>query len=447
VSRLPIRVRLTVAFAVAMAIVLAAMALFVYLRVGSALLASVDQTLRSQATEATSHARRGERDLVDRDVGGGTTLAQLLDAHGRPLSSSPPALAPLASPAEAQRAAGGASMARTVALTRPGGNWRVLIVPAGGRVVAVARSLAPREESLRRLLRELLFASPLALLVAAGAGYWLAAAALRPVEAMRRRAAAVSASERASLPVPPARDEIARLAETLNEMLARLHASFEHERRFVADASHELRTPLALLRAELEVTLRRPRTAAELEAALRSAAEEAERLSRLAEELLLIARAEGDALPLQRKPVAVAALLSRVADRFDGRARALGRSLEVEESSAVVDVDAERVLQALGNLLENALRYGAGTVVVHALERDGVVEVHVVDSGTGFPREFLPRAFDRFSRGDESRTGGGTGLGLSIVELVAAAHGGRAGAANTPGGGADVWIELPADRD
>jgi two-component system, OmpR family, sensor kinase len=444
VSRLPIRVRLTLAFSLVMAVVLAAMAGFVYLRVGGALLASVDQTLRSQAAEAKAHARDGGGDLVDHDVGGGTTLAQVLDVQGRVLSSTPSGLRPLAAPADARRAAAGASVVRSLELDRPAGEWRVLVVPGGdGRIVAVARTLSPRDESLHRLLRELLLASPLALLLAAGAGYWLAAAALRPVEAMRRRAAAVSASEPAALPVPRARDEIARLAETLNEMLARLHSSFEHERRFVADASHELRTPLALLRAELEVALRRPRSARELEAALRSAAEETERLSRLAEDLLLIARADSGVLPIRREPLTVGELLAVVVDRFAGRASALGRTLEAEPSSAVVHADPERLGQALGNLVENALRHGAGIVTLFARERGGSLELHVLDAGGGFPPEFLPLAFDRFSRGEESRAGGGSGLGLSIVALIAAGHGGRAGAVNAPGGGADVWIELP----
>ena len=156
-----------------------------------------------------------------------------------------------------------------------------------------------RDESLERLRRELLLGSPLALLLATIAGYLLAGAALRPVEAMRRKASAISAQTPGSrLPVPSARDEVSRLAETLNDMLERLETAFEHERRFVADASHELRTPLALLRTELELALRHPRSREELEDALRSAAEETERLTALAADLLLIARADQGAVPI-----------------------------------------------------------------------------------------------------------------------------------------------------
>ena len=441
-SRLPIRVRLTLTFGVVMAAVLAAMVVFVYLRVGGALLASVDQTLRSQAAEAVSNVQRGEPRLTDRDVAGGTTLAQLLTPAGAVVRSTPIGLAPLAH----LRVPPGGSVYRSISLHAPEGDWRVLAVrPRGAsNVVVVARSLEPREESLHRLFRELLFAAPLALLLACGAGYALASAALGPVEAMRRRAASVTATTPSPLPVPRSRDEISRLAETLNEMLDRLHASLEHERRFVADASHELRTPLALLRTELELALRRPRSAAELEEALRSAAEETERLTRLAEDLLLIARGDRASLPLRRECVAADDILAVVAGRFARRAETTGTTIRIEPSDLAVDADPERLAQATGNLVDNALTYGGRTIVLRAQLHGGRVELHVLDDGPGFPEEFLGRAFDRFSRADDARGGGGAGLGLSIVALIGAAHGGGASVANRPDGGADAWIAVPA---
>jgi signal transduction histidine kinase len=443
-SRLPIRVRLTLGFAVAMAVVLAGMGLLVYVRVGGALLSSVDQTLRSQAVEAAARAHE-EHSLVDPDAAGGATLAQLLDARGRIVRTSRPGLVPLLGPRDARTVAAGSQVLRSITLKLPQGDWRVVAVPArdGTGAVVVARSLEPREETLTRLFRELLIAGPLALLLASLAGYALAAAALRPVEAMRRRAAAVTAAAPGRLPVPRAKDEVSRLATTLNDMLARLQGAFEHERRFVSDASHELRTPLALLRTELELALRRPRSQAELELALRSAAEETERLSRLAEDLLLIARADQGALPIRRERVAAAEVLAPVAARFATRARQLGRTVRTDETDALIEADPERVEQALGNLVDNALAYGSGAVVLSARERDDVVELHVVDDGPGFPDGFVGRAFDRFSRADQARSRGGTGLGLSIVDMIARAHGTEAGAANRPGGGADVWLAVP----
>jgi len=282
------------------------------------------------------------------------------------------------------------------------------------------------------------------LLLAALAGYGLAAAALRPVEAMRVRAQAISGSTPAArLPQPAARDEISRLAETLNEMLDRLQAAVEHERRFVADASHELRTPLALLRTELEVALRRPRTREALEDALRSASEETERLTRLAEDLLLIARSDAGELPLRRERVPAAEVLDVVVRRFQPLAARRGRTLDlVDPDGIVLDADPVRLEQALGNLVDNALAYGSGTVRLSATPAGRLVELHVSDDGPGFPRGFLPEAFERFSRPDDSRSGAGSGLGLSIVDLIAEAHGGHAGARNRTEGGADVWLAV-----
>ena len=196
--------------------------------------------------------------------------------------------------------------------------------------------------------------------------------------------------------MPDSRDELARLASTLNDMLARLEAAFEHERRFVADASHELRTPLAMLRTELEVALRHPRSRAALEAALRSAGEETERLSRLADDLLLIARADQGRLPIRSEPIDSADVVAAVAGRFASAAGGHGRTIQIEAGdSPVIDADRVRLEQALGNLVSNALTYGAGTVDLRIDRRNGAVEFHVIDEGPGFDEAFIPRAFDR----------------------------------------------------
>jgi signal transduction histidine kinase len=313
-------------------------------------------------------------------------------------------------------------------------------------VFVIARSLESRDETLENLFDEFLIAGPLALLLASLAGYWLAAASLRPVESMRRRAQIVSATTPGQrLPVPSGGDEISRLAETLNDMLDRLEAAFAHERRFVADASHELRTPLALLRTELEVALRRPRTQEELTAVVRSAAEDAERLSRLAEDLLLLARADQTGLPIRRRPLVVADLFERMSRRFAARLDEHGRAIVTADTDRlVVDADADRLEQALGNLIDNALRHGAGAIQVSALQHGDWLELRVADEGNGFPADFAPNAFERFSRADQSRGIGGTGLGLAIVAAIASAHGVTAAAANGADGGADVFIRVPS---
>jgi two-component system OmpR family sensor kinase len=229
---------------------------------------------------------------------------------------------------------------------------------------------------------------------------------------------------------------VRRLGETLNEMLERLDEGLARERRFVADAGHELRTPLALLRTELELALRRERSPEELAAAIRSATEEVDRLIRLAEALLVLDRAAG--APLRLEHLDARELLDAVARRFAARADAAGRAIEVAGGGSL-EGDRDRLEQALGSLVDNALTHGEGTVRLAAERADGEITLRVDDDGRGFPDEFLPRAFERFSRADEARTSGGAGLGLTIVDAVARAHGGRAAAS-----GATVTLVLPA---
>ena len=234
------------------------------------------------------------------------------------------------------------------------------------------------------------------------------------------------------------------LFRSLNDLLSRLDAAIERERSFVADASHELRTPLATLRTELELALRRPRSAEELRRAITSAAEETERLTRLADDLLLIARADQGQLALRTSAVDVPELFTRA---LRGLSIPAGRHLSADcDGVRSVHADSHRVEQALRNLVDNAMRHGGGAVSLAAVAIPGGVELHVRDHGAGFPAGFVAHAFERFSRADGARTARGAGLGLSIVQAVALAHGGSATAANASGGGADVWLTLPSSR-
>ena len=234
------------------------------------------------------------------------------------------------------------------------------------------------------------------------------------------------------------------LGETLNEMLARLEAALDRERDFVADAGHELRTPLALLRTELELALRHGESKAELREAVRWSSQEADRLARLAEDLLLIARSDRGKLQLRLETLDAAELLAAVITRFEWPAQEAGRPLQNEAEPGVrIFGDRLRLEQALANLVDNALRHGGGRVRLGAIASDGSVELHVRDEGPGFPPQFLERAFERFTRPDAGRSGAGSGLGLSIVQAIAQAHGGSAHAANASASGADVWLVLP----
>jgi len=454
VSRLPIRLRLTLVFAVIMAVVLLLAGWLVYARVSTNLDNALDEQLRSRAQDVSALVRREgslkstHGTLIER----GETFAELLNMNGSVIDATslvgrkpllPPELArTLRGPVFIDRSSvpGLDEPARMLALPVQRGQSRLVLV--------VGATRANRTETLLSLRNAFLIGGPLALILASLAVYGIAGAALRPIEAMRRRAADISASSLEDrLPVPPGGDEVSRLGETLNEMLTRIGDGLARERRFVADASHELRTPLALLKTQLELALRHSRSTEELEAAIRGAAEDTERLSRLADDLLLLARAEQGRVPLRREPVDVADVLETVAGRFQSRAVSERRDLSVttDDDPLVVSADRPLLEQALANMVDNAFTHGAGRVTLTAEPRNGSAELHVLDEGAGFPADFLAHAFERFSRAQKT-TAEGSGLGLAIVETIAEAHDGRAGAANAPGGGTDVWLALTVER-
>jgi len=457
-AHVPIRLRLTLVFAVAMAVVLAAMGLFLYLRLGVALDRTIEQSLRSRADDVTALVHETSSGLKETQpthlAEQGQGFAQVVDPSGVVVDSTTALVGrSLLSDAQLARATGATVMVDRAPFPGSDDPIRLLATPVTtedeGRllVVVVGASLEERADALESLRRQLYVGGPIALLLSSLVAYTLAAAALRPVESMRREAEAVSAAEPGRrLPLPPARDEVARLGETLNTMLGRLESALERERRFVSDASHELRTPLAALRTELELALRRERTRGELREALRSAAEESDRLSQLAEDLLVLARSQGGELPVRRERLAAAELLADVRERYARRAAEAGRSLELQADDRLeLSVDRLRAEQALGNLVENALRHGRGRILLQAHRRNGRVELHVRDEGPGFSLEFIERAFEPFTRGDPARVGPGAGLGLAIVDVIARAHGGAAHAANRDGG-ADAWLALPDQR-
>jgi heavy metal sensor kinase len=454
-ARVPIRLRLTLAFAIAMAVVLLATGLFLYLRLEAALDQAIDQSLRGRADDVAALVRvsgfalreEGWSRLVDQEA----NVAQVLDPDGVILDSTPGVGGHrLLTDPQLARAAQAMIMVDRPLVPGFDDPLRLLATPVQGQdgpvVVIVGASVEEQKEALESLLAQMLLGGPIVLLLASLLGYSLAAATLRPVESMRREAEAVSAAKPGRrLPLPPANDEIARLGSTLNTMLGRLESALARERQFVSDASHELRTPLAALRTELEIALRRKRTPEEMEAAMRSAEEETERLCRLAEDLLVLARADDGSLPVRQEQLPATELLTAVRERYGLQAADVGRPLQIQADDQLeLHVDRLRVEQALGNLVENALLHGRGRILLIARRRDGRVELHVRDEGSGFPPEFIERAFDRFSRSDSARQGPGVGLGLAIVDLIARAHGGSAHAANH-NGGADVWLELPND--
>lgn len=439
-----------------MAIVLAATALFLYVRLESALDRTLNAGLRSRAQDVASLVRQSDSGLSEGKSTGllerGESYAQVLTLSGEVIDkTSQLGSETLLSDAQLERARRGPFFVDRGPIGGTDSPSRILALPVSAQetrvLVAVGTSLEPRNEALGGLRTQLLISGPIALLLASLAGYGLAAAALRPVETMRSRAARISGSKPDQrLPVPVADDEIRRLGLTLNEMLGRVETTIRRERRFVDDASHELRTPLALLRTELELAGRRERTRQELSDAIRSATEETERLSQLAEDLLVLARADDGRLPVRLEDIPARQLFEGAVARFSSRAQEAEREIAVDPSSVTVTGDRLRLEQALGNLIDNALRHGAGSIHLRAVTGEDNVELHVIDEGAGFAPAFLPRAFERFTRADEARTGGGSGLGLAIVAVIARAHGGSAHAVNRADGGADAWIQVPDER-
>jgi two-component system OmpR family sensor kinase len=447
---MPLRLRLALLFALAAAVVIAgAGAAFVW-QLRLSVDASLDPGLRTRV--ATVADEFGSEHELPQPVTA-DAIVQVIARDGRMLLFTPDAgSVPLLDPAQLRQGLSGevsftamvnGDRSRILATTAPTSVGQVLIVAGTGTDVSDA--------AVDRAISALTLGGPLAVLLAGFGAWLLARTALRPVERMRGQVAEISDQDLdRRLAVPSTRDEIAALGTTMNELLARLQEALERERGFVADAGHELRTPLAILRTELELAARPGRSREALVEAVTLAGEETDRLIRLAEDLLLLARADNHQPFLRRAPLSLAGLLEAAAR--GAAAGAAERAITVTVHSPtdlILDADQDRLRQAVGNLLDNATRHAppdshveitAGIPAAAAL-----VRIEVADQGPGFPPEFLPHVFERFHRAEaaRSRDAGGTGLGLSIVRAIAEAHGGRAVAANRPGGGASVTIELP----
>lgn len=465
--RSSLRARLTWVFALAMAAMLAGLGAFIYLRLSAELLNGVDRNLgaRSDALTVTlatdpGAALGGGHRFVDPDE----AFAQVLTPAGQIIDSTPGAAgASLLTSSQAKAMTGPTLVTRDH--DQPDDSDRLLAVPAmaaGQPVIAVVgETLGDRSDALRHLLVLYAVAGPTGLLLTSVAGWVLAGTALRPVEAMRRRAAQLSHTEpRGRLPVPQTGDELARLAMTLNDLLARLHAAVAREHRFVDDASHELRTPLAVLKAELDLATTRPRDAAELLDTVTNAARETDRLVALAEELLVLARARQGQVEPRRTPTNLPALLAQAVAPLRPAAARCAANIHLDAQDVTVDVDPDQIRRAIANLVQNAISHGCGDITVTAEVHPDGLQIDVRDQGPGFPEALLATAFDPFTRRQVSATGRdqqsvsaddhradphrGTGLGLAIVQSIAVAHHGTASATNSPDGGAHVRLHLKA---
>lgn len=419
-AQVPLRLRVALAFAATTALALAALGVYLEVRVSDLLedQATTALTTRADAVSALAPAEQAEavRALE------GEWFGQVLDESGTVVATSAGLRSQLLDPAAYPERGEADTTEAEVWLPSEDERSDVLLRASrsGADTLVVGMATEDVAEVLEGLRTQLVVGGLLALLLASGLGYAVAGAALRPVELMRRRAETISArSSSDRLPLPGVHDELHRLGSTLNAMLDRLDTALHQQRQFVAEAGHELRTPLALLRTELDLAGSRPRSAEELAAFLASASEEVDRLSALVDHLLLLAQADDARLDLARAPVDLRELLERVAARFsrgdDVREVTVAAGPRVE-----VVADGARLDQVVSNLVDNALRHGQGTVSLGLVATADHVDVEVADEGGVVLGEEL---FDRFRRGGQAREGG-RGLGLSLVRSIVGEHGG-----------------------
>lgn len=331
---------------------------------------------------------------------------------------------------------------------------RVLTTPVvdNGRVINVVRvgmSLENMHDTKKRYLLIMAGLLPITLLLSGGGGWLLAGRALRPIDSMTRSAKRISAEHlNQRLSVSGSKDELDRLAQTINEMLDRIDGAVQEMRRFSADASHELQTPLTILKGEIEVALLKQRNPSEYQQVLHSSLEEIDRINMLVEGLLLLARADVGALKLDLQPVDLAQICRQLCDHLQPLARQHNIELSHEDlDSVVVDGDELQLQRMLINLIDNGIKYTppGGQVSVSVERGDHQAVIHVRDSGPGFSPDEAEKIFDRFHRTSQARqqNSKGSGLGLSIARSIALAHGGDITAESFPGGGSRFSVSIP----
>jgi heavy metal sensor kinase len=455
-----VRIRLTLWYAGVLALSLIAFALVIYYAAGTIFHERQDESLRSTAQTVVSayieelgetHSLSTAGQVVLAEITFPNRYVQLTDSAGNPIAASANLAGSniaIPSPVLADARARGFSHASVNGL-------RVTVVPLSSDqtlgYAAVAEPLSVIDDGLSELRRDLFAGVLLVLLLASAGGYFLARKSLTPIASMNSQTQRISAENlSARLDVTNSRDELGRLATTINDLLARLENAFKQQQRFIADASHELRTPLAVLRGETEVALGKTRTVEEYQQSLSLIQDEAERLSRIVEDLFILAR----------QPINTRAALNKEHVSLNDAVRDCARAaqvlafqkgvrlkLENDSPSIALNGDEDLIKRMLLNLLDNAVKYTpAGGEISLALGRqNGNAEIVVRDTGIGIPAEAQPRVFDRFYRVDKARarTMGGAGLGLSIAQWIVEVHGGSINLASTPGHGSTFTIVLP----
>jgi len=455
-----VRTRLTLWYAAVLALSLIAFALLAYYAAAAIFHQRQDESLRSTAqTVASAYIEEFEEQQHSLAKAGEVVLVELtfpnhyvevIDNTGRPIASSrnlagqvitiPPDI-----------------LKHNSAVVTVDG-LRAAVVPLTSDqnlgFAVVAEPLSVIEDGLHQLRRDFFAGVPVVLLLASLGGYFLARKSLAPIASMNSQTQRISAENLSQrLDVNNSRDELGRLATTINDLLTRLESAFNEQQRFIADASHELRTPLAVLRGETEVALAKQRSAEEYQESLSLIQEEAERLSRIVEDLFILARQPIDApATLIKERVSLNDAVKDCARAAQVLATRKGVQLKTENNSTPISLngDKELITRMLLNLLDNAVKYtpAGGEISLALTRQNGNAEITVRDTGIGIPEVDRQRIFDRFYRVDKARSRalGGAGLGLSIVRWIVEVHGGEIRIDSTPGRGSTFTVDLPLKR-
>jgi heavy metal sensor kinase len=453
----PIRVRLTLWYVLLLAATLGVFVVAVYFALRESLYANLDDSLETRMELVAGLVVDGgglevEGAELPADPVEGEEFTRVYDETGEVIADTSAEQAPVHIDSDAVDAAlDGEQCFRGEDVGDV--SLRVIVSPirADGEVIGALELGIEDEvgETLNTYLLIVAIAYPLALLVAAAGGVFLAGRALSPIDRVTNVARKISAedlSQRLDMDLPD--DEVGRLARTFDDMIARLDDAFQRQRQFTSDASHELRTPLTSIKGQTEVALQRERTGDEYREVLRLVNAEVDRMGRLVGSLLTLARADSRQLPVERDTLEPGVVVRDAVDQVRDAAAARDMSIALDDGGEVtVTADHDLILQMLLNLLDNAVKYGdeGGQITVGWRTVGDDAELTVSDNGPGISPEDLPHVFDRFYRADKarSRASGGVGLGLSICRWIAEAHGGTIVATSAPGQGTTFTVRLP----
>jgi heavy metal sensor kinase len=454
-----IRARLTLWYVVLLALILIGFSGALYFTLARALYQQTDDSLAQNAHDLVDGLRikndqfdypGGENDITDLDaVRAQGYLIRILDADGKILSTNSTYVPLPVAPDALAVAHSGRPQFQTISVDDEAYRLYTMPVQDNQQVVGalqVAQVSGTVEATLHKLTFALVVIVPLSLALATFAGMWFARRALLPIDQITRTAQRIGAqdlSQRLNLNLP--NDEVGRLARTFDAMLVRLDDAFRREREFTANASHELRTPLTVMRGEIDVVLQRPRERAEYERVLRELGADVERLSRMAEDLLMLARADAHQIAVTCEEINAAQLLQAVADELRPLAEAQQIALDVHADPALQFWgDEPKMLRVLFNLVDNALKFSAPDtrVLLTAVPTGDAISLCVSDQGSGIAADALPHIFDRFYRGTNGDARG-AGLGLAIARALVQAQGGHISGESELGHGTTFTVELP----